>query len=147
MKVMTELFIPYQEALELKNLGFNEPCLAGFQKVIFGQPIIVLPFLRSANGNTDLEKCNTFTNFHIIEHRADYYCTSPTFHQAFKFFREKYGLFYDNLCYIGNVWKFTTYSNNEKDYFQSKEYNTYEEAELACLQKLISIAHETNRSK
>ena len=59
-----------------------------------------------------------------------------------RWFREKYGLFYDNLNYIGNVWKFTTYSN--EDYFQGAEYKTYEEAEIACLIKLIEIVKNGN---
>jgi len=29
---MKELFAPYKESLELKELGFNEPCLGRYQE-------------------------------------------------------------------------------------------------------------------
>ena len=37
IKIMKEQFIPYEQALELKELGFNEPCFAiwsGFDEFV-----------------------------------------------------------------------------------------------------------------
>jgi len=115
---MNKEFLPYNESLELKELGFDEPCFGYYSE---GELIL-----------------NSHTNNHMQRFRY----SAPTFSQAFRWFREKYGLFYDNLNYIGNVWKFSTYSAKEEDYFQSAEYKTYEEAELACLNKLIEIAKQ-----
>ena len=119
---MNKEFIPYNESLELKELGFDERCFGHYwEKLFYFQTTHTHP--------------STMPNSHES-------CLAPTFSQAFRWFRERYGLFYDNLNYIGNVWKFSTYSAKEEDYFQSAEYKTYEEAELACLVKLIEIAKQ-----
>jgi hypothetical protein len=76
----------------------------------------------------------------------DAYCTVPLYQQAFKWFRENHNIY--NII-------LPSYADNKevKDRFfyelaigkklkQELEYhNTYEEAELACLKKLIEIAH------
>jgi hypothetical protein len=115
---MNKEFIPYEIALELKELGFNEPCL-GYYIELKNPP----------EGILTIDKC---------ENNIDG-CLAPLKQQVFRWFREKYGLFYDNLKYINKQWKFTTYSSNIKDYNQSDFYDTYEEAELECIKKLIEI--------
>jgi len=107
---MKKEFIPYEEALALKELGFDEPCLI-----------------------KDTEQGEECTVYYVHQNGR------PTFSQAFRWFRENHMLFYDNLHYVGDVWKFTTYSDNPHHYFNSSEYKTYEEAELECLKKLIKI--------
>jgi hypothetical protein len=71
-------------------------------------------------------------------------CTAPTYSQAFRWFREKYKYLVSpfsteseegKVIYyfeIGKVDKFTV------DIY-SDDKSTYEEAELACLKKLIEI--------
>jgi hypothetical protein len=110
---MKEQFVPYELALKLKELGFDEE---GFG--MYNENGEVLPF-----------KPYTSESKAIL------------FQQAFRWFREKYGLFphiFSNE--IGTfVWCIRWYVDNEqKDtpYFSSI---TYEEAELACLDKLIEI--------
>lgn len=65
--------------------------------------------------------------------------------QAFRWFREKYGLmgvvdcFFYNFSYTYNI----NDIENEKIITRSSpddDFNSYEEAELACLKKLIEIA-------
>jgi hypothetical protein len=121
---MKELFVPYNESMELKELGFREDCFGNwwFRKDIHKQGEEELKIIESSY-------------FELPE----YFILAPTYSQAFKFFREKYNLFYDILEYTGNVWKFTIYSHNSEEYFQGAEYKTYEEAELECLKKLIEI--------
>jgi hypothetical protein len=67
-------------------------------------------------------------------------CYAPLYQQAFRWFREKYNLMYT----IEEVWEedteyyvveITTH-NRVDDFLQEC---TYEEAELACLKKLIEI--------
>jgi len=110
---MNKEFIPYEQALALKELGFDEPC--------FGHYLIKKFYLKKYH-----KQGNGIT-------------LRPLYQQAFKWFRENHMLFYDNLHYVGDVWKFTTYSDNPHHYFNSSEYKTYEEAELECLKKLIEI--------
>jgi hypothetical protein len=79
---------------------------------------------------------------------------APLFRQAFRWFREKYNL--DGYVSV-DVWNMRTSSYRvtggikghiEADSYgslydiDSKEYEVYEEAELACLEKLIEIVEQ-----
>jgi hypothetical protein len=126
-------FIPYEQALELKELGFNEPCI-GFYN-IKGTFVSDYNVTKLQIDSLGLEKC----------------CLAPLYQQAFKWFREEYNL----RGFIGfrpNVKQFDCHiydmSLSGKEYVKQRtteEYNkepkvgTYEEAELECLRKLIEI--------
>ena len=110
-------FVPYAEALTLKELGFNEPCF-GYYK--HEELLIEGKYKNSDHG------------FSI---------SVPTYSQAFRWFREKY----NQHCFIHYHSKpeytFAVY-NDIKMYWTLHEkisFNTYEEAELECLKKLIEI--------
>ena len=111
---MEKEFIPYEIASILKELGFDEkPCLANYYTDISG-----------------------IGKLRFTEYYGEYLIKAPLYQQSFRFFREKYGLYFPiNLDDCGQY------------YFEvNKEYdvcrNTYEEAELECLKKLISIVKE-----
>ena len=121
---MEKEFVPYNLALELKELGFFEECL-GFY------------IWQSWNNNSRLE----------IGNDGEYTCETikaPLWQQAFRFFREKYGLHYI-IC--KNI-QMDGYGYREViliPYMEENEntiFKTYEEAELECLVKLIEIAKE-----
>jgi hypothetical protein len=131
---MNKEFIPYEQALELKELGYDEECGAFYFK--------------------DLENIyQKFCEWFVSNDDAYYYgeeilCVSPLYQQAFRWFREKYGIMYTVHNNIEN-WKNTFHgayskinSNYESDY--TDDYATYEEAELACLKKLIEIVTKNN---
>jgi hypothetical protein len=96
---MNKEFIPYEQALALKELGFDEPCMSS-KDMNNGEGLIQLPL----------------------------------YQQAFRWFREKYGLNY--VVVKAESWFYTINGCNTQEGFQ-----TYEEAELACLEKLIEMAH------
>ena len=107
---MEKDFVPYEEALALKELGFDEPCFMYY------------------SDNGELYKSNL------------YGISAPTFSQAFRWFRENYDLFgvvegkgYEHKRYY-------IYSINGKWHPSQPAIDTYEEAELACLKKLIEIS-------
>lgn len=114
---MKKEFIPYDRALKMKALGFDEPCF-GFY-ICKGHPVMIDEI---RNG-----KC-----FDSDESEG---CLAPTFSQAFRWFREKYNLIaefnwhFPSKCYATSI-----YPNDF--YLQTK---SYEQAELACLDKLIEI--------
>jgi hypothetical protein len=105
-------FILFEEALELKQLGFDEPCFT-----VYNNSNLV-------NWWEDAEPVN---NSQIVEG----FITAPTYSQAFRWFREKYDLFISIFHYENG------YSINDL-----RRFDTYEEAELACLKKLIEIVKE-----
>ena len=126
-------FITHEQALALKELGFDEPCFGFFN--IKGK------FIKDFGITKDIMDSLGLKHLEFVEN----ICVAPTFSQAFRWFREKYNLFYDILQYIDKDWKYTTYSDNVDDFSQSGFYNTYEEAELECLKKLIEIVKEKNQ--
>ena len=119
-------FVPYNELLELKQLGFDEPC--------FGY------YVELKNPQEGLLKIGLNDDF----------LQAPTFSQAFRFFREKYDLpvpYIQKLTKMGEIF----YVAQIIHLMSPIKTVTYEEAELACLQKLIQIVknekltHSTNR--
>ena len=125
---MEKEFIPYEQALELKELGFDEPCFAVY---IDKTLIMEDDWLYSTNQDTFIESSNF---------------TAPLYQQAFRWFREKYDLFgcIDlQVCTLSH-WFIRIDKIEINDYLYHSEdndmrFNTYEEAELACLKKLIEI--------
>jgi hypothetical protein len=136
MNPLEKDFVPYIESLKLKEVGFNEPCIAGY-----------------SNSTEKLE----FYSRPLVT-KDSFTVDAPTFSQAFKFFREKYGYdcsFEDELVYDDDdkeieMWDFFIYKTKQasvckKMTFCSNNHDTYvesfcrEEAELACLRKLIQI--------
>ena len=133
-------FIPYTQALELKQLGFNEPCWAWYN----------IP-------DEDVRYCysegrSPITNIQEewdakIDNRPIENIGLPTFSQAFKFIREKYNLIglveggYDNgkniFTYV--IWE------GFKDIITDDYFETPEEAELNCLNELIKMVKENGK--
>ena len=116
---MNKEFIPYEQALELKELGFDEPCFGYY----LGDKFQFFADVRSCNTNSEFK----------------FYPTALTFSQAFRFFRKKYNLhngiypYYDE--YEFQIKDFRVPTNTPINGGLMK----YEEAELACLKKLIEI--------
>ena len=129
---MEKEFLKYTEALALKELGFNEQCFSTF--------IYKVPELQWE------------LNFVISDNRYIGTVASPTFSQAFRWFREKYNLYQDISTFVWNYDKeqlgfsLRTYLNPLDTTTEKKVhpevYETYEEAELECLKKLIEIVKE-----
>lgn len=121
-------FIPYNEALALKELGFDEPCLLVYEKF--------LKQLFSSNSN-DLNDQPKNSKLVIS-------ITAPTFSQTFRWFRDnykKYNIIFEIRNWNGeeNQWYYIIHKDGETLPWNWIEGMSYEEAELACLIKLIEI--------
>ena len=131
MKDLTinKLFVPYEESLELKELGFDEPCLFAFDNC--STP------MRCSNLRTNEQK------FNGVNYNSSTYTSQPTFSQAFRWFRDKYKLqsYIRHEC--SNVEYYYDFVINEDVYDVIKD--TCEEAELACLRKLIDIVKKKQK--
>ena len=120
---MTKEFVPYEPALALKELGFDEPCIGYYL------------CRNSAFGIDDLLITTEWIDLLPYDSSS---CKAPTYSQAFTWFREKYDLF----CWIEKFHKDETYIFQIPPANFTKiqgHFKTYEEAELACLIKLIEI--------
>ena len=119
---MTKEFTPYEQALALKELGFDEPCFGLFDNI---EP-------------------NEFYQVHShASMGTGTFIKAPLYQQAFRFFREKSLLEGIVEKATDFYWyKFSVYfygKENKQLLLKGVEYKTYEEAELACLIKLIEI--------
>ena len=124
---MNKEFIPYEQALALKELGFDEPCFVFYYGDGYG-PTDDTIFKTSTDSNP---------------------CNAPLYQQAFRWFREKYSLFgcIDLHTSTPIHWYIRIDDIIKNDYVYHSEdenlkFDTYEEAELKCLKKLIEIVKE-----
>jgi hypothetical protein len=126
---MKNEFIPYEQALELKELGFDEATICYYD----------VEDLYKIKPTPMKEEINSF-HFNSISTMV----SAPLYQQAFRWFREK-----SFICHVTNDLSDSCYDEiyvyvMTKGYGdlidRSEEYRTYEEAELACLKKLIEIA-------
>jgi hypothetical protein len=120
---MNKEFIPYEQALELKELGFDEECLGWHNS-----KRLLIDNYNNYNSKMPFEYC----------------CSVPLYQQAFDFFIEEYNF----CCFIrGNNYDGYKYDIDGLGILRYKfeienriSFKTYPEAELACLKKLIEIA-------
>ena len=127
---MEKEFIPYEQALALKELGFDEPCFGWYDSEC----------QETLNYDRTHNSCGWLLGNH---------CTAPTFSQAFRWFREKHYLYAIIIPTITMHWTFKTTTAVEGmvevppyNHVHAIDYSTYEEAELECLRKLIEIVKD-----
>jgi hypothetical protein len=131
---MEKEFVPYTLALRLKALGFDEPCLAMFTNRYRNGETYPMAIGQHEGSNISGDKNSDFDG------QSFWYVTTPTFSQAFRWFREKYELFGHIEVESNN--SFYWHIKNPEQFISSQKSNTYEEAELACLEKLIEIVEK-----
>jgi hypothetical protein len=106
---MNKEFIPYEQALELEKLGFDEPCFGVYA---------------TKDG-------------YVRKSAYDEIGNAPLYQQAFRWFRDKHGLCIvikpidDKKLDLGY--------NLLKNGLIMSTHLTHEEAELECLKKLIEL--------
>lgn len=138
---MKELFIPYTEALELKELGFDEPCLGYWRNENVECPLTIGQHTTKQDMEDEISGRDELHNYKNI------IALAPSYQQAFKWFREKHKLpsevrFVANLeVYDYRITKIgVEYTNSFYDGVRpTSAFKTYEEAELATLRKLIQL--------
>ena len=126
---MEKEFVPYEQALALKELGFDESTYTWRQH---------------GNGiSGDVEGKRDYYN-----RKGDIYTALPLYQQAFRWFREKYGISISiSINWEEGIGKDSSYgkyacSLQHKSYDESigefiGVFEKYEKAELKCLKKLI----------
>jgi hypothetical protein len=135
-KDLEKEFLPYELALKMKAIGFNEPCVYYVDK----------------NNNSYIYNFQTHPD-EFIEWCGVNVIPTPTFSQAFRWFRKKYDWQTSIIptrdqhrFEVGyNYWIWNS-KNGEEYHTEPKDrpcgdwiFKTNEEAELACLDKLLEI--------
>jgi hypothetical protein len=105
---MEKEFVTYKQALALKELGFDEPCMSS-KDMNNGQGLIQIPL----------------------------------YQQIFRWFRDKHkldGWVTPYYSFKGKLYSFLIENGKEENLKDSDEdYKSHEEAESACIDKLIEI--------
>jgi hypothetical protein len=150
---LDENFLYRKEAVELKQLGFNEDCIAVRHR---DGTLCSLIIGSGEEEETQVEGFGVIKNSECVwEYDEESMngiqeVATPTYSQAFRWFREKHNLYHT----IGDVygdftkWSFVIGQKNKGLVipFRNNDiyFDTPEESELACLIKLIEIA-KTNK--
>ena len=130
---MSKEFVSYDIALAMKELGFDKKCFKSYQIGKYG-----------LGGQEYIQLMDVaYDDFIDL-------CHAPLYQQAFRWFRENYNLFIlmqvgqhnkEHQTFYFNVIEYGV--NKYKSLFRSETSKyTYEEAELACLRKLIEIVNQ-----
>jgi hypothetical protein len=130
---MNKEFVSYEIALELKELGFDEPCFGWYQDKTLRIDV---------NANQSIK-------FHEHLGRFKGCFLAPTFSQAFRWFREKYNIVSEINVYSttdGYSFSFKILCKKYTEFIEANNaWVTYEEAELSCLKKLIEIVKQPKK--
>ena len=145
---MKKEFVKYEQAIALKELGFDEPCFGWFRSTLIPSNFTEF-FLETEFGMNESPSDWVNSNF------LDKACSAPLYQQAFRWFREKYniqGYIYSSTVrgntektkqFTGYIWNIngidTPFLSTDA---RDELHDTYEEAESACLDKLIEIVRE-----
>ena len=144
---MDKEFIKYEQALALKELGFDEPCLVYW---VFDGVEITFSTSHNKSGWSMIG----FKNSQMTKKAG--LCSAPLYQQAFRWFRQEHDLDYSILPESTSDYRLSTRTHNVivyKYYMninvqaeilrvggEIARYISKEEAELACLNKLIELA-------
>ena len=113
-------FTQYTEALELKQLGYPQNGYFAWY------------------GHDGLH----YDSEYIEEDFTYACCAAPTYSQAFRWFREKHNIYAVPMPFSDKNAFYIQVSGKGALKF---DYDTYEEAELACLRNLIEIVKEKQK--
>ena len=128
---MNKDYIPYEQAFELRKIGYDDECTMYY-----------------APGHPEgfyLVDATPLTNSHWLftaddQERRKVMCTAPLYQQAFRWFREEHG-------WVGGIRKLSSMGNNKivGEFYKDDDNSfimfgeTYEECELRALKYLIEL--------
>ena len=142
---MNKEFVTKKQAHALKELGFNELCMAADY---YSDGEILIEYADEGITNTELDEITAECNEDAVENGdklLDYDATIPLNQQAFRWFREKHKLIAYPQWRIDNTWDITIQQLDGYGLLSGQttlsviKKSIYEEAESACLDKLIEI--------
>jgi hypothetical protein len=122
---MNNEFIPYEQALALKELGFDEPCIKYFWTDGMFAKNYENPFNHNKRNNT---------------------ISAPLYQQAFRWLLQKHNLYGIIIPTVTMDWTFKTMTAvigmvevPPYNHVEAYDYSSRVEAEQACLEKLIEL--------
>jgi len=124
---MEKEFVPYELASRMKQLGFDEPCFAWYDG--------------RYTSSINKDYCKNSEEWLNTIH-----CAAPLFQQALRWFREKYKIHHrvDIQDLSENLYDYEILEvlDGFNDTYTGSSFKSYEEAQTACLEKIIKIAEK-----
>jgi hypothetical protein len=129
---MEKYFVTYEQALALKELGFDEPCLKLWEKTILFTSLV---------DPSEFKK--------VVSER---YTKAPLKAQVFEWFRKDYKKLpaIDHSSINGWYFVIREIGGTTDPMLKAVSvgnFKTYEEAESVCIDKLIEIVQNLNKQK
>lgn len=132
LDLVEQEFIPFKEALQLKELGFNEACIAFFNGGYHDGGYHDWMIDSSGTGYPTIN-----VNMHIGT------CViRPTFSQVFRWFREKHkltGYVTVDFNHHETAYYWKVIDERQKKQYVGSSHIEHREAELGLLEKLIEL--------
>ena len=138
---MDKEFISFEQAKVLKELGFDETCFMYWKYEPDGKAYKY--YFSEPNVENEVGSNNSDEATFVV-------CTAPLWQQAFRFFRENYKLG-STVSHVNvqavheDGYDYHIYGEYDSDFaydIDSEKFSTFEEAQSACLDKLIELAKE-----
>ena len=131
MENLQKEFVPYELALRMKQLGFNESCFAFYNGKHLDLGIWDWEY-PAGQKRRDIGECPQ----------------APLFQQAFRWFRDEHGMS-GSIQIEHDAYQWSIFEEGETSGLASDNWDgtDYEEAELACLEKLIEIVEQNGKDK
>jgi hypothetical protein len=127
---MEKEFVTYEQALKLKELGFDEPCLSHYKNDTLSDFFEIVK-------NSEIRNVNN---------EVDDYISAPLKQQVFRWFRDVWGYhvsirkrYYHDAETEYNYFIYPPNSNEHLEHNLLDEYDSWEEAESYCIDDLIQI--------
>lgn len=132
MNTLKDIFVPYEIAVQLKEIGFDEPCMAYYDLTIMKRRLLI--GLKEIVTHANFIRSSLWNIHNINGIDAKEVCSAPTWEQVKKWFREKG--YESNVrayfgCYYGTI--------GESEDIQLEQEKTYEEAQEKLILKLIEV--------
>lgn len=143
---MEKEFVPFEQALQMRELGFSQPCLGYYDMRYPTKLNIEKPdFLESQ------KKCDF-----IFGTDTERTFLAPLWQQAFRWFAEKYDLYSfiewnrDDAGVVEYIFVISDPSDDDiKEYIEIDDYQgaTLDEAQLMCLKTLIELVNDIQNER
>lgn len=138
---MKNQFVPYELVVKLKELGFDMKCLAYYdmQGVFYPMGTVIGP---------DTIHFGTFIPKYQYKEELEPLVAAPLWQQVFEWFMLNHNMngyiTNNDKHFFPHIRKIDSFLEKGSGTVLSKPYKTYEEARIACLEKLIKIVNENN---
>ena len=133
---MRKEFLPPRQALEVKELGFDEECLGWYPDNAAALSLDGVYISKPSIGSYKL------------------LVYAPLYQQVFRWFREKHNLYVVIIPTVTMYWTFKTMTVVEGivevppyNHVDGNDYPTYKEAELESVKELINIVKQITTKK